>query len=287
MTDLNRRDFIKGLSITAGAITVGAGALTLSGCSTKKDKSVSTPKEYSILRVSSDLYKTELLQRFAFAISREQKVYTEGNLSVKLTLPDGSTQNIKEVKPRNKELKSQGIYSFEAVFKTSGQYELQTKYKGQELSLTFAVNEKSLAPALGSQAISIDSPTNKDHKDAKILCTRFKGECSLHDHTIKEYLSRNEPLVVLFATPARCQTSHCGPVLDILEKHAISDGINAIHIEIYKDETSPDVLDAVLDWGLPSEPWLFAIDKTGKIVKRLDGAFDLSEIEDAIASAKK
>jgi hypothetical protein len=35
-------------------------------------------------------------------------------------------------------------------------------------------------------------------------------------------------------------------------------------------------------WKLPSEPWLFTIDAGGKVVDRLDGAFDASEMRELL-----
>jgi hypothetical protein len=37
-------------------------------------------------------------------------------------------------------------------------------------------------------------------------------------------------------------------------------------------------------WGLESEPWLFGIDPTGKIVSRIDGAFDRGEIRNLLTN---
>jgi hypothetical protein len=40
-------------------------------------------------------------------------------------------------------------------------------------------------------------------------------------------------------------------------------------------------------FGLPSEPWLFAIDKHGKVAARIEGAFSATELEAAIKKALK
>jgi hypothetical protein len=41
----------------------------------------------------------------------------------------------------------------------------------------------------------------------------------------------------------------------------------------------------MLRYRLPTEPWLFTIDKNGKIAARLEGAFSASELEKAVADA--
>lgn len=287
MNDINRRDFLKKIGLATGVIASSSLLLSLEACSTKnKTKSASSINHYAAIRVSSDVYKSDLLQRFAFAVFKSENHVSKEPLEIILKKPDGKTSTLKNVQPRNSGLKTQGIYSFEYKFTDAGQYEISSNYDGKEISLAFVVNETNIAPALDAVCIASDSPTNTDPKDAKVLCTRFEGNCGLHEHTISDLLNTNEPFIVMFATPARCQTSYCGPVLEILKKELETNKINAIHIEIYKNETSNETLETVTQWNLPSEPWLFAVNSSGKIVKRLDGAFDLSEIQECISAAK-
>jgi hypothetical protein len=68
-------------------------------------------------------------------------------------------------------------------------------------------------------------------------------------------------------------------------------------MEIYRDNTiAPGCLEGtkpaeqcfrpqVLAFHLPTEPWAFAIDRHGKIVARLEGAFSKSELQDALKLA--
>lgn len=284
VTEINRREFLKKIGIAGGSIALGGIALSLNACS--KETPEKTIETVDTIRVSSDLYKSDLPQRLAFALFIGSQLQHEEILEVELRKPDGSIEKVKNVKPRVEGLKNQGVYSLEYTFKDSGTYDIETKYKNKATSLSFAVAEKNVAPGLGTQCLETISPTNSDPKDAKILCTRFEGDCGLHTRTVADLLALKEPMLVMFATPARCQTSYCGPVLELLKSEVKNNPINAVHIEIYKDETSPATLDAVSEWKLPSEPWLFAVDKSGKIVKRLDGAFDLSEIKEAIAAAR-
>ena len=85
---------------------------------------------------------------------------------------------------------------------------------------------------------------------------------------------------MLFATPARCTSQYCGPVLDSLLPlvETYQDRVDIVHVDIFKnlqtDETSP----TVTAWGLPSEPWLFGVDAAGVITARLDGAFGQDEM---------
>ena len=164
----------------------------------------------------------------------------------------------------------------------TGTWEIKTKHESQPLEFSIAVAEKNIAPFMDDACPTADTPTNSSPLDAKILCTRFDGECGLHKKNVPQLLQSNKPFVVLFATPARCQTNYCGPVVDLALAAKKKFDVEIVHVEIYKDDVSNDVLDAVTAWNLPSEPWMFGVTASGKISNRLDGAFDQSEIEDLI-----
>jgi hypothetical protein len=92
-------------------------------------------------------------------------------------------------------------------------------------------------------------------------------------------------VIAMFATPARCQSRYCGPVLDQLIAVApeYGDRIVPVHTEIYKDLTSNDLVPATESWlGYSGEPWIFAMDGTGKVIGRLSGAFATDEIRTLI-----
>jgi hypothetical protein len=87
-----------------------------------------------------------------------------------------------------------------------------------------------------------------------------------------------EPIALLFATPQFCQSRVCGPVVDVAEqlKETWGDRVNFIHMEIYNDnDPNKGVRPQVRAYHLPSEPWLFVIDKNGKIAGEVEGAFGI------------
>ena len=90
-----------------------------------------------------------------------------------------------------------------------------------------------------------------------------------------------EPIVLLFATPQFCQSRVCGPVVDVAEqlKQLYGDKAAFIHMEIYKDnDPSKAVRPQVSAFHLPTEPWLFAIDRDGRIKDVIEGAFGVEEL---------
>jgi hypothetical protein len=104
--------------------------------------------------------------------------------------------------------------------------------------------------------------------------------------SLSSVIGAGKPVAALFATPARCQSQYCGPVLDELLKvmGPYEDRITFVHIEIYLAPTGTDHVPTVDAWGLPSEPWLFGIDGTGTIRARIDGAFGGTEMTKLLAA---
>ncbi len=90
-----------------------------------------------------------------------------------------------------------------------------------------------------------------------------------------------QPVVLLFATPQFCQSRVCGPVVDVAEqlKQLYGDKVAFIHMEIYNEnDPSKHVRPQVRAFHLPSEPWLFAIDQSGRIKDEIEGAFGVEEL---------
>ena len=61
-----------------------------------------------------------------------------------------------------------------------------------------------------------------------------------------------------------------------------------VHMEIYRNnEIDQGFRPQVLQWKLPTEPWLFAVDRRGRVAARLEGAFSAGELERAVDAAVK
>ena len=114
--------------------------------------------------------------------------------------------------------------------------------------------------------------------------------CPLHTQSLSTVIGAGKPVAALFATPARCQSQYCAPVLDEFLDTITSygDQIVPVHIEIYQKPTGTALISTVEAWRLPSEPWLFGIDATGTVQSRIDGAFGGTEMKallDALGAA--
>jgi hypothetical protein len=144
-------------------------------------------------------------------------------------------------------------------------------------------------PKIGDDAIDMHTLTPADvGGDLEKLTTRIPPDKDMVSTDLADVLGR-KPVVLLFATPRLCASKVCGPVTDIAEqvRAEAGDGVAFIHQEIYLDNNvSKGTREQVNKWRLPTEPWLFAIDRTGKVVARFEGAFSTGELARVVAKLK-
>jgi hypothetical protein len=97
-----------------------------------------------------------------------------------------------------------------------------------------------------------------------------------------------EPIVLLFATPEFCQSRVCGPVVDVAEqaRHEYGEKAAFIQMEIYKDnDPAQGIRPQVRKFHLPTEPFLFTIDRNGVVADAVEGAFGLKLMHEAVDKA--
>lgn len=145
--------------------------------------------------------------------------------------------------------------------------------------------EDSQLPVPGEPATVVATPTVADPMDMAELCTQTPDDCGMHEVSLADALAEGRPVVVLFATPAYCQTAVCGPAvanLDDVRADRDWGDVAFIHVEIFSD-AGQTLAQAVLEWDLPTEPWVFTIARDGTIVDRLDGVLVADVMEEMAA----
>ena len=192
---------------------------------------------------------------------------------------------------RTLELQNKGIWVAGANFDTTGPWGAQVTLTpdgaaAKVARLNFQVRDKFSAPGYGDPAPRSASLTMQDvGGDGSKLCTH-QPPCGLHDSSIADALQpAAKPLVVAFATPAFCTSALCGPELDtVLKLHdAYANRVNFIHVEIYQYPFEQQHTAKTVDeWHLPSEPWLFMVDRDGVVRDRFEGSAPLEEIEPSV-----
>lgn len=261
--------------MTLAAMSVGpAGALL----GEAKNKAISP------LVLSSDLYASPNPQRFAFAIARGAKFASIGPAQVAFAAPGAKEGAVLDANLYKEGLpKGRGIYVVDAAFPVAGVYKAAAITQGKQTPFAVQVNAAPQAPIVGAAASKAASPTTVNPLGVNPICTR-SPVCPLHDVSLADVIGRGKPVAVMFATPALCQSQYCGPVLDeLLDIMApYRDKVTFVHVEIYESNRGATRAPTVAAWNLPSEPWFYAVDGSGIIQSRIDGAFATNETKAAL-----
>ena len=162
----------------------------------------------------------------------------------------------------------------------------------RKASARVRVKEEPATPTLGTAAPRSVSKTLADVEGFEQITTDFEPDADFYGMTIAEALDTGKPLLVVFSTPAYCQTATCGPQLGVIKelKTEYADRMNFIHIEVYDNphEIEGDLSRAVIsptaeEWGLPSEPWTFIVDGGGIIRTKFEAFTTREELETALS----
>lgn len=183
------------------------------------------------------------------------------------------------------------IYAAEVPLREAGKYEVLTVTKlGGRLygaATAIRVARKARVPDVGDPAPRVETDTAFAARgNIASIDTRVPPD-DMHETNLRSALGR-EPVAIVFASPQLCQSRVCGPVVDIAAqiKAKYGDRMAFIHQEAYVDNDLRKGLRPPLKaFSLPSEPWLFTIDRSGKIAARLEGSFGLRAFEEAVKAA--
>ena len=143
--------------------------------------------------------------------------------------------------------------------------------------------------SVGEKAPVVSTPTPEDvGGDLSQIDTR-QPPSSMHGDDFKDVVGK-KPAVLVFATPALCQSRVCGPVVDVAEqvKDESGDGVVFIHNEVYNEnDPNKGIRPQLTAFGLQSEPWIFLVNKDGTIQKRIEGAIGAGELRAAVEQLKE
>lgn len=144
-------------------------------------------------------------------------------------------------------------------------------------------------PDVGQRPPRIHTPTKTSAGGDLARIDTRDPHSTMHNTDFYDVLGK-KPIMLLFATPALCQSRVCGPVVDIAEqvKAQHPDDAEWIDMEIYNDnQVDRGFRPQVSAFNLPTEPWVFAIDRRGRVAARIEGAYSPRELEAAFQKAVK
>ncbi len=202
-----------------------------------------------------------------------------------------------------------GLYRASVDFDCAGEWGAEVTATLEDGSteterMRFAVHPEGTTPAIGAPAPRSDSPTATTVAEMRLISTDPNPFPGAFERTVGQVVTAGQPSLVFFATPAFCQTGYCGPTVNLVKSVAIDyeDDIGFVNVEPYELQQTENglqpVLDedgrlvpvqAVLDYGIPVEPYLFIVDRHGDVFAKFEGVVGADElrasIEDVLGGA--
>ena len=184
------------------------------------------------------------------------------------------------------------VYAAQVPFPRAGKWYVLviTQHNGKLSASTSRVDVSPAAvdpiPRVGQRAPKVRTDTMADARgNVANIDTRVPPD-DMHKVSFADVVGRR-PVALLFATPQLCQSRVCGPVTDIEYQMEAKYGgeMDFIHQEVYVDNNPAKGLREPLKrFGLRSEPWLFVVNKRGRITARLEGSIGVRQFEAAVKS---
>ena len=144
--------------------------------------------------------------------------------------------------------------------------------------LSFDVRTSLPTVQVGQAAPASKTPTAADvGGDLSKLSTDAKPDPAFYQTSVADALAARKPFMLVFATPKFCTSQQCGPTLDHFKPIAAANpAVTFINVEPYQLKVVDGALQPILNpnnqlqatditnqWGLLSEPWIFAVDRSG------------------------
>lgn len=179
-----------------------------------------------------------------------------------------------------------GTFIVHPTFDVAGKWgmEVQAERPGKAVEIqriALEVIEKGSAATVGAPAPRSKTPTANEVADLKTITSDATPDPRFYQLSVDQAVTSGKPSLILFATPGFCETAVCGPTVEVLGRlyDTFGDKLNAVHVEVYQLPYEGKPVAVMQEWGLRSEPWLFLVDKDGKIAGRFEGGMTFQELE--------
>ena len=184
------------------------------------------------------------------------------------------------------------VYAAQVPFRRPGRYAVLvlTKTASGLVGATAQVEvlADSPIPEVGERPPAVETDTLESAGGViESIDTRVPPARELHEQSFDAVLGKR-PVALLFATPQLCQSRVCGPVVDIALqlRQTYGDRMTFIHQEVFEDnDASKGLREPLRAFNLQTEPWLFTVDREGRVAARLEGSFGQRAFEQAITAA--
>ena len=202
--------------------------------------------------------------------------------------------------------RARGLYVATADFPEAGEWgaEFTTTAAGgapETIRARFEVRPTGTPVAVGTKAPADKTPTAADvGGDLAKLSSDQHPDPTFYQLSVDQAIAEHKPFVLIFATPAFCTSGQCGPTLDVIKGIAKQEpGVAFINVEPYKLQYANGSLhaeldanaqlqpvQATIDYGLVTEPWIFVVDGNGIVRASFEAIVSPAELSAAIDAVK-
>ena len=195
-----------------------------------------------------------------------------------------------------------GLYVADLDFPAAGRWGVRFTARfpdgtSKQVRADFDVAETGSTPAIGAPVVPLDTPTvTGAGANLATVTTDTKPDARFYETSVAAALAAGKPFVLVFATPAFCQTAICGPTLDTVKAVATDyPNLTFINVEPYQMVMAGGRLQPAVDasgqpqaapwtdaWGLRSEPWVFVVGADGKMAAKFEGTLGADELRAAL-----
>ena len=272
-----------------------AVALMLSACGAE---AAPTPAASSS-QLQAQVVASELVvgnqQRVPIGMTDHNTPVNDATVHVRSFVLNGNTAIFKgesDAPFKGEGLQGGGTYVAHLTFDKAGDWGVEvtaSRPNGAHTTVRLAMNVLALpvVPGVGQPAPATHNPTTSDVADVETIDSGRPPD-DMHQLSIADAIARHRSTLVVFASPAFCTSRICGPEVKVVQglEPAYRDRLAFIHVEIYRDfkpdPSKKQVAQAVIDWRLQTEPWIFLIDSKGIIQARFEGPTASDEVKAAI-----
>jgi hypothetical protein len=234
-------------------------------------------------------------QRVPIGITDHNTPVSDATVHVRSFVLKGTTGTFKgesDAPFKGAGLQGAGTYVAHLDFDKAGDWGVEvtaSRPNGAHMTARLPMNVLALpvVPGVGQPAPATHNPTARDVADVETIDSGRPPD-DMHQLSIADAIQQHRPTLVVFATPAFCTSNTCGPEVKVVQglEPAYRDRLAFIHVEIYRDykpdPSKKQLAQAVVDWRLQSEPWVFLIDSKGVIQSRFEGPSASDELKAAI-----
>jgi len=297
------------LTMTVAAAACAGGGVTPPASSVPRSPAASGGPEILPLIISSELTKGPT--RLLFSLTdRANALIAAPDVKVHLKFYDVDTATDTVVFESDARFLwaidgQRGLYATDVTYPDAGRW--GTRFTAtlpdgstKTVRADYDVVEAGSTIAIGAKAPSIETPTiSSVGGDLRAVTTDKKPAERFYSTSVAAALAAGKPFVLVFATPAFCETAICGPTLDTVKAVARDyPKLTFINVEPYQMRFENGSLQPALDasgqlraaawteaFGLNTEPWVFVVGADGAVRAKFEAVVGGDELRAALDAA--